>query len=184
MKTRIVPKNITYFKKGDIITRIENAKLTVSKFNENLGIETQETAWEDNSYRGDPLEFIDIENNIAYLRARSGLKSGKILRFELGNGWEEGWDYFVDVVGEITNDDNNSNKNNDTEDFLKLVYQKPYSYKLKLNFIIFKIYDFYFQNNKIKTLSLFSEKSAKTECDFLNGAFLAGTMYKVFNKKI
>jgi hypothetical protein len=30
MKTRIVPKNITYFKKGDIITRIENAKLAIT----------------------------------------------------------------------------------------------------------------------------------------------------------
>lgn len=183
MNIRIVPKNISYFKKGDIITRIENAKLTVSKFNENLGIETQETAWEDNSYRGDPLEFVAIENNIAYLKARSGLKAGKILRFELGNGWEEGWNYFVDVVGEIQAEEPQKVVD-DTEDFLKLIYQKPYSYKLKLNLLIFKIYDFYFQNNKIKSSLFLSENKAKLECDILNGAFLAGTMYKVFNKKI
>lgn len=183
MNIRIVPKNISHFKKGDIITRIENAKLTVAKYNENLGIETQETAWEDNSYRGDPLEFIAIENNIAYLKARSGLKAGKILRFELGNGWEEGWNYFVDVVGEIQAEEPQKAVD-DTEDFLKLIYQKPYSYKLKLNLLIFKIYDFYFQNNKIKSSLFLSENKAKLECDILNGAFLAGTMYKVFNKKI
>jgi hypothetical protein len=176
-------KDIFSFKKGDIITRVENAKIKTMKFNENLGIEMETVAFEDNSYRGEPLEFVAIENNMCYFKGVLGLFKGLNIKFELGNGWEEGWDYYVEVNNEIR--ESNQSRNIFEKSFAEVdaaLSYKPYSYKSILNLLFVKKYQILFQENVIDTRWFFSKKSIESHVYILNGAFMAGSLYSVLNK--
>jgi len=176
-------KAIYSFKKGDIITRVENAKILGVKYNENLGVETESILGEDNSYRGEPIEFVAIENNMCYCKGVIGLFKGLNIKFELGNGWEEGWDYYVEVNNELR--DSRENKIIFEKSFYEIdsiMSYHPYSYKLSLNLLFIKRYNIIFLENVINKRWFVFEKSIKFEVDILNGAFMAGSLNYVINK--
>jgi len=176
-------KEIYSFKKGDIITRVENAKITGVKYNENLGVETESVLGEDNSYRGEPLEFVAIENNMCYCKGVVGLFNGLNIKFELGNGWENGWDYYVEVSNELR--DSREPKTIFEKSFSEIdsiMSYKPYSYKVSSNFLFIKKYNIIFLENVIEKKWFVFEKNANFHVDILNGAFMAGSLSSVINK--
>lgn len=176
-------KQIYSFKKGDIITRIENAKIRSIRYNENLGIEMESILAEDSSYRGEPLEFLAIENNMCYCKGVLGLFNGLNIKFELGNGWEEGWDYYVEVNDELK--EAKQPKTHFEKSFSEIdsiISYTPYSHSVSLNFLFIKRYNFLFMNNIIDRKWFFLKSSAKRYVDILNGAFMAGSLHSVINK--
>jgi hypothetical protein len=176
-------KDIFSFKKGDIITRVENANLKSKKYNENLGMEMETLIFEDNSYRGVPLEFVAVENSVCYLKGVTGFFNNLNINFELGNGWEEGWDYYIEVENEIR--EAKKIKNILEKKFLDVdaaISHKPYSFKSVLNLFFVKKYQIIFQENIIDTKWFFSKKSIESYVYILNGAFMAGTLYSLFSE--
>src|SRR5689334_9772231 len=87
--------NIKNFNAGDIIVRTEAGKKQEERQNENLGISTLVTVYEDSSYLGEPLKLLDIANGMIYLEVvGEPVALGK--RRELsGLVFSEGWNYFV-----------------------------------------------------------------------------------------
>lgn len=176
-------KEIHFFKKGDIITRVENAKIKTVKYNENLGIEMETVDFEDNSYRGEPLEFIAIENKMCYFKGVLGLFKGLNIKFGLENGWEDGWDYYIEVNNEIKESNQIGNVfEKSSADLNDALSYKPYCYKSILNFLFVKKCQILFNKNVIDTRWFFSKKSIESHVYILNGAFMAGTLYSVLNK--
>jgi hypothetical protein len=175
-------KNILSYKKGDILTRVENAKVKTLQYNENLGIDVEVTLREDNSLRGVPLEFIGTGNNLIYFKGVSGILKDITINCELDKGWEEGWDYYEDITEELKQEKERSKiLDNQFKTMFDSPMKNPYSFKKSKNFIFIKKYDFYFQDRKITELYLSSEKKAKLQCDILNGAYIAGSLGNFFN---
>jgi len=85
--------SILTFKPGDIIIRLEPAKLFNTVENLNLGTTTQVQTGIDNSFR-DPVEFIAIENNKIYLRGMRGVLKGIVCSCML-EMYSEDWAEFV-----------------------------------------------------------------------------------------
>ena len=150
-------KEIYSFKKGDIITRVENAKIRSVKYNESLCVEIESIIGEDNGYRGEPLEFVAIENNMCYCKGVVGLFNGLNIKFELGNGWEEGWDYYVEVNNELK--ESREPKTLFEKSFTEIdsiLSYKPYSKKVSLNFLFIKRHDIAFLENIVDKKAMIS----------------------------
>jgi len=88
-------KNISAFNYGDIITRIEPARITQPYYNENLNMEIEIVMRVDSSYRGEPMEFIGIINNIIYLKRIRQPFIGKYTELEIER-WSDGWGRYID----------------------------------------------------------------------------------------
>lgn len=86
---------ITEFQKGQIVTRLEPAKFYRTHYNANLGVEVQTVERTDRSCRGEPLEFLGIENNMIYLKHKRGSNKGDIVELEVEN-WLDGWGGYID----------------------------------------------------------------------------------------
>lgn len=87
---------ITEFTVGQILTRLDKADFTAQEFNELLGITQTVTKFQDGSYRGEPLKYLGIENNMIYMERLSGDGKGQTIDLELENGWIEGWGIWID----------------------------------------------------------------------------------------
>lgn len=98
-------KNINCFIEGDIITRIESIVKTtdlpfVDYHNSNSEIKIDIIPY-DNSYRGEPLKFLLIANNMIYLHPMSSEEyylsqedENYMISLPL-EIYENGWDYYV-----------------------------------------------------------------------------------------
>lgn len=93
--------NIDSFKKGDVITRLEPANWQREAFNENLGVVVETDVQKDNSWLGEPLEFIGIENNVIYLKHLIGIFKDDISELRPHEGWSEGWGIYVDITNKL-----------------------------------------------------------------------------------
>lgn len=83
--------NITSFKKGDIVTRIEPSLAYCGFGNEKFG---------DRSYMGNKLEFIGIANNQIYFKSLEEIDivifGENHIRSVAIDVWSEGWDLYID----------------------------------------------------------------------------------------
>ena len=86
-------KPITFFQKGDIITRVVPGILGTEEKEVNFVIVKKDIL--DGSYRGEPMEFVGIANNMIYTKALTGLFKDKILDFRMEH-FSEGWDIYID----------------------------------------------------------------------------------------
>lgn len=86
---------ITEFRRGQIVTRLEPAKSYRTYYNANLGVEVETVERTDGSFRGKPLEFLGIENNMIYLKYKKGCMEGDILELEVEK-WLDGWGGYID----------------------------------------------------------------------------------------
>lgn len=88
---------ITDIPKGSLICRTDPAKRQEERHNENLGIDTVVTLYEDNSYIGDPVKLLDVSNGMIYVEfvGKSRRMDGD-RRHQLPiHTFAEGWNYFV-----------------------------------------------------------------------------------------
>jgi hypothetical protein len=70
---------ITNFNPGEIIVRICPSDHT-----------------NDSSYRGRPLKYVKIENNMIYVKALDGYLGGSLIDLRLEDGWVNGWGLYRD----------------------------------------------------------------------------------------
>lgn len=100
--------NIKNFNTGDIIVRTEPGRRQQEQYNENLGVSTMATLYEDTSWIGEPFVLLDIANGMIYLD-RVGipvvLEKKKQLSLQV---FAEGWDYFVEPNGYTMQDFENA----------------------------------------------------------------------------
>jgi hypothetical protein len=87
---------ISEFKQGQVLVRLQKAEFRTEEYNENLGITQVTTKFKDGSYRGEPLKFLGIENNMIYLEKLSGYDKGSMISLAPDNGWDAGWGMWVD----------------------------------------------------------------------------------------
>lgn len=102
------PKSIYNFEPGNIITRVEAAIKKRIRHNKNLGIEQTVISGRDDSWRGERLEFIGVQNNMIYLLDSDGAE----LKLELED-WAQGWALYIPPHINHTpknKDDQNKNK--------------------------------------------------------------------------
>jgi len=87
---------ITEFKPGQILTRLQAADFRVEEHNENLGITQVVAKHKDYSYRGEPLKFLGIENNMIYMEGGQEWRKGDIISLNPDSGWSDGWGIWID----------------------------------------------------------------------------------------
>ena len=90
-------KNISFFNKGDVITRVTPAKLGEKEtMDENFQVKI--ITQEDFSYRGEPLEYIGTTNNMIYLKPLKGylvsLYKDEYMSLEIER-WGDGWEIWI-----------------------------------------------------------------------------------------
>lgn len=92
--------NITTFKKGDVITRVEPSLAIFGGF-------TGERLFGDRSYMGDPLEFVGIANGCAYFKRLKKIDimifGDELLEIRL-DAFSDGWEFYVDPKSLLTID--------------------------------------------------------------------------------
>ena len=87
--------NISAFKPGDVITRLEKAICKTPAFNDNLGVETEVVSHADGSYRGDPQKYLGIANNEIVLKHLAGIFVNEIHTLPMED-WSDGWGRWED----------------------------------------------------------------------------------------
>lgn len=91
-------KNISFFEKGDIITRVIPAIIHREEETDIMG-NIKVDLREDYSYRGDPLEYVGIANNMIYLKRYSDLDKkvfgNSLIDLDIQR-WSDGWDIYID----------------------------------------------------------------------------------------
>jgi len=87
--------NIQNFNNGDLIVRTKPGIRQQDRYNDNLGISTRVTQYEDSSYIGEPFKLLDVCNGIIYVELidKSIHERAKIKM--VLDVFEEGWEYFV-----------------------------------------------------------------------------------------
>ena len=90
--------NITEFKVGQVVVRLEPCHERHLSYNNNLKVEVADKITIDNSWCGQPLEYLGIENNRIYLRDLT-TPLEYIINFPIETGWEEGWGAYIDIAG-------------------------------------------------------------------------------------
>ena len=89
------PKHISKFEPGQIITRIEPAILYEKIHSDLLGEEVVKAVGKDNSFIGEPLEYITIVNACIYVKFKDGSLKGRICKLEYTN-FQNGWAQYID----------------------------------------------------------------------------------------
>ena len=75
--------NIKNFNAGDIIVRTAPGEMKEDKYNDNLGITTQVTSYQDTSYIGEPVKLLDDGmDSIRYAAYTS--KSNGVFNYMIG----------------------------------------------------------------------------------------------------
>jgi len=88
--------NIKNFNQGDLIVRTSPGKKQEERENETLGISTLVTIYEDTSYIGEPMKFLDVCNGMIYVERIGRPYDNGSTKKEFGlHIFKEGWDYFV-----------------------------------------------------------------------------------------
>jgi len=85
------PKHISEFKKGDLITGVAPVQIYHKQINDNLGIEIDAPAHQDNSGIGEPFKFLGVANGTIYLEYTNGnfkgMKTDYFKLYSHENGW-------------------------------------------------------------------------------------------------
>lgn len=103
-------KHIENFKPGNIIVRLQAA--TYEKNTEEIDPLTSQpitVTKELNSYRGEPLEFIGIYNNMIVVKILTGGYKGSTIEFDPYRGYGEGWGLYEDYDKQLIRVDKSQN---------------------------------------------------------------------------
>lgn len=88
--------HIQNFNSGDIVVRTAAGKKEQEMYNENLGVSTIMTMYEDTSYIGQPFKLLDVCNGMIYLEVIGqmvcGFEGKRQMPFQI---FKEGWEFFT-----------------------------------------------------------------------------------------
>jgi hypothetical protein len=127
--------NISEFKKGDKVVRVE-AAYSYTTTNPLTGL--PETRGGDRSYMGEKLTFIGIANGCAYFDREEDCSMSKILettRVDLRlDWWSEGWEYWIDI--DSVEDENHQIKFNLKQEIENAIKNEDYELIAELKLIL------------------------------------------------
>lgn len=91
-----IPKHISAFNEGDLITRIAPTQIYHKQLNDNLGMEMDLLAYQDNSGIGSPFKFLGVANGTIYLEHAKGHFKGSKTDYFKVHSHSDGWVKYID----------------------------------------------------------------------------------------
>ncbi len=91
-----IPKHISEFNEGDLITRIAPTQIYHKQLNDNLGMEMDVPAYQDNSGIGSPYKFLGVANGTIYLEYTDGDSKGRKTDYFKVHSHSDGWVKYID----------------------------------------------------------------------------------------